>query len=788
MPEPPPAGVLPLFLRGVTAEKYGFKIGEGITDLVDMILLKKEDVMKEIQGLGVMSDFEPAKQQIDSYPGEEVLFVVDKQQVYGEMFLCCYTEDAKEVFLAKVREEQEAIEAQKRAVEEAEAARIAAEFARLNQVFEDKPISPRGWNSLSSYETEQEIQQMTIQPLREKRRQEISRPKRLLKQNYRFLDRDAKVGGVAEYKPAKDLNFKPVREADVGFQASPLCVNSFAQTNWNRPVSKAIQCGPATAIEEPVEEHRDAFFAFLEKAIMNVETALQQNESVDIFNETFQIVGEDDAQDGTQAENELREVKNFADPTYSKSKALVAIDWLPKSQGLLAVSAVRNVTFEQRTALSGHTASSYVLLWDFKQLVRPAALLQCHHEVLAFRFNKTLHGITAGGCITGQVVLWDIAPNLASAGRKGRGGGGEGGEDDDSADLHSSVSPKYISSVDHSHKRPVADLFWLPPTTQINYRGQLVGDEHLDGNSYQFVTISGDGMVMVWDTRYEKIAADELRFIGKSKHIPIDKAASKSDKESGNVKYLWGPIFKAPLKRLDGAGELSLLKVCCSGNLKPSVASQTAIAGDFRSHLVIGTEEGDVLLADLCVQKSSSHQAGPEDEEDHAEETVREFVRWCRVDHSRPAVSIEQSPYFTDVVLTVSDWGFNLWKVRSSLFSLPTLTFHSPLPHSQTHPSDSCSILYKTGRPRTARFHFAAVQHISHGRLLVPYSPSRAPSRVLGRKRASLGLHRLVLAPSRRAARHARAHHYHRVLGVERNQYSRAAAGSWRRHWHASRL
>jgi biotin operon repressor len=76
------------------------------------------------------------------------------------------------------------------------AARMAAEFARLNQVFEDKPISPRGWNSLSSYETEQEIQQMTIQPLREKRRQEISRPKRLLKQNYRLLDRDAKVGGV----------------------------------------------------------------------------------------------------------------------------------------------------------------------------------------------------------------------------------------------------------------------------------------------------------------------------------------------------------------------------------------------------------------------------------------------------------------------------------------------------------------------------------------------------------------------------------------------------------------
>ena len=89
MPEPPPPGIQPLFLRGVTAEKYGFKTGEGVMDLVDMRLIKKEDVQKEIQGLGVMSDFEPAKKQIDSYPGEELLFVIDQKQVYGEVFLLC---------------------------------------------------------------------------------------------------------------------------------------------------------------------------------------------------------------------------------------------------------------------------------------------------------------------------------------------------------------------------------------------------------------------------------------------------------------------------------------------------------------------------------------------------------------------------------------------------------------------------------------------------------------------------------------------------------------------------
>jgi hypothetical protein len=75
------------------------------------------------------------------------------------------------------------------------------------------------------------------------------------------------------------------------------------------------------------------------------------------------------------------------------------------------------------------------------------------------------------------------------------------------------ILPKYISNVDYSHKKCVADLVWLPPTTQINYRGQLVGQEYLDGNSYQFVTVAGDGLVMVWDTRFEEIAMDELKVL-----------------------------------------------------------------------------------------------------------------------------------------------------------------------------------------------------------------------------------------------------------------------------------
>ena len=99
MPEPAPPGIMPLFLRGVTAEKYGFKTGDGVMDLVAHLYIKKEDVVKEIATLGVMSDFEPAKKAVDSCTCENLLFVIDQASTYGEVFLMCYTAEAQDEFM-----------------------------------------------------------------------------------------------------------------------------------------------------------------------------------------------------------------------------------------------------------------------------------------------------------------------------------------------------------------------------------------------------------------------------------------------------------------------------------------------------------------------------------------------------------------------------------------------------------------------------------------------------------------------------------------------------------------
>mmetsp|Transcript_7006 Transcript_7006/g.6284 ORF Transcript_7006/g.6284 Transcript_7006/m.6284 type:complete len:769 (-) Transcript_7006:8-2314(-) len=558
-------------------------------------------------------------------------------------------------------------------------------------VFIDKPMSPRLWNSSTSIETENEVNNLTIKPIRDKMAIEVSRPRKQFKQKYKLNDRNAEVVGVTEFRAYKDLNFKLIKEKDGAIQVSPMSYDVSAQTTWYRSVNKSIQYEASSIVdtEENDEDNKSSLLAFLKSSTSTIERALQQNETIDIYLETFRLAGDDEVIESSQTENDLREIKNFADPNYSKSKALICIDWMPKTQGILAVSTVKNFTFDRRVITFGQNSVSHILIWDFRQLVKPIVLLQTNQEIYTFKFNKTMSNIVVGGCVTGQIVLWDISESMTAALRKSNRNSTNENDDDDNSNLP--LLPKYISSVEHSHRKCVADLFWLPPNSQINYRGQLVGQEHLDSNSYQFITVAGDGFVLVWDIRFEKIFADELRHIGKSKHMPYEKSISKD----GLIKPLWAPIFRAQLKRLEGVGELSICKVCSSSPLKAEVAENSSLSGDHRSHLLLTSEEGDIIFADLSSRKTEGNNNKDDDEEDV--DSGREYIRWIQVDQARPTVALQLSPFFPDILLSVGDWNFHIWKVGDDkpLFRSPISTTY--LTAASWSPTRPAVILIATG-------------------------------------------------------------------------------------------
>ena len=48
-----------------------------------------------------------------------------------------------------------------------------------------------------------------------------------------------------------------------------------------------------------------------------------------------------------------------------------------------------------------------VLVWNLADLIQPDYVLECPFEVGTFAINPGQPNMLAGGCVTGQVLLWD---------------------------------------------------------------------------------------------------------------------------------------------------------------------------------------------------------------------------------------------------------------------------------------------------------------------------------------------------------------------------------------------
>lgn len=50
-----------------------------------------------------------------------------------------------------------------------------------------------------------------------------------------------------------------------------------------------------------------------------------------------------------------------------------------------------------------------ILVWTFAILMHPEAILESPFEVACFQFSPTTPGLVAGGCETGQIVIWNCS-------------------------------------------------------------------------------------------------------------------------------------------------------------------------------------------------------------------------------------------------------------------------------------------------------------------------------------------------------------------------------------------
>lgn len=596
-----PEGTRSIFISMKKLETYGLKTGDGVQDLVDSKVLSREALLEEIQKLGFMSDFHEAKADIDAYPDAELLLVRDVGQKHGNDWLLCTTAEAKARFLDAAEAERAAAEAAEREALEAEAARRAAEEAKRSIVYVDGPTIANSWVSEHSEETAADIQKLNVRPRRPLLGFSVTCPRGLVERPLGLQQRN--VEGVLEYRthkvPAED--FVAVRLAEIGVQAAPRFSDSDTQTNWQRPVNKATETRSSEAATREPAGARDApsaddILAFLSRTAPLAEEALLQNETVNVFSDAFaHVQREEEASLGAKGENDLKELRTFTDLRFSKNNVLSAIDWLPQSRTTLAVSVIRDLGFDARVAVAGQVERAYILLWSFEDLIHPQLKLRAPKEVMCFRFCETRPAVVAAGLLNGQVALWDTTASmelLRQRRQKGHSHQRNGAAEDLGDGELPPLEPIAVSHIEASHKRMVSDLIWLPWNTQVNSRGQLVDKENLTpGVSHQFVTVAGDGHLLIWDTRYEGIVNGEFPFLARPKGMKEVHGDREKDSENKEATP-WLPLFKIQLKRIDGVGELTLCRVCLAG-------LPLAPGGDgSRSGFFCATEEGDIVFAD----------------------------------------------------------------------------------------------------------------------------------------------------------------------------------------------
>lgn len=283
----------------------------------------------------------------------------------------------------------------------------------------DKPIEIHEYKSKTIEETMKDIESQRVEskPLTKlrfiKKRREFS----LLK---KFNESDA-TDHYTEIKQIPDPLFHVNKKIiDIGLQGCNPLVKNTTQTTWFRKVNRAEQ----VIFEEnflSVEDDDLGLLAFLQNVYPLMEEALQSNETIDIFQDDFNVLPEEDlAMESTDMTNQIKEYKSFSN-LQCEGKKITCIQFQPsgtnpRGKFIVAESFIENLSFDDRAVLAVKSYKSMIMFWDFEDIhsIEPILILSSPLEILCFDFNPKDPNIVVAGAINGQVLMWNLGGATSS--------------------------------------------------------------------------------------------------------------------------------------------------------------------------------------------------------------------------------------------------------------------------------------------------------------------------------------------------------------------------------------
>ncbi|XP_041512459.1 dynein intermediate chain 3, axonemal [Microtus oregoni] len=695
--------IYPLVLTTKTQEIFNCRTDEDFTDEQTYKLIKKEDILADLLNRAAVSDFHPVKKIVREYPGDELLLVYDKDFKYGLNFYLIGTEEGKENFLKtpEVPEEQE--EPKEHAPED---------------MYIYKPPLSKPWVSLGS---EKEIEEESVKESKRRVTYMISRKRSQFGAPVAFRDQNASSVKDAYIECASyvDKNYTLTQaEKDIGLQVIPEVKGTSTQTRWAFPRNATTQYYPREFSEEEKEslEQSKSLVDFLNNVSTSVEIALQQNEIMNTFINDWKNLAEEESTFGDKSDTHLKEYQSFTDLHSTMEKMITCVSWHPTIYGLIVVSVAVRLSYEERVHFSGKLLlqPSLILFWSFSDPIHPQLMLESPDDIFCFEFCPSDPNIIAGGCINGQVVLWDITAHADRIENIKSGG---------SRSKKATLKPMFllepdsnkeamyirhcaVSSIENGHRKVITDIHWLPDSFEINRMGSVF--ENRSGINCQLVTCSADCTICFWDIRPLKptstaatnAAATTTATAATNNNTNSQQPAAEKKKEETieipfdvpstflHLDLSWKPLSRIKLSkgetsldhcptklslgedpllcRIQGTSSIHVLQkdkmlnqiralkaaeINPYHNLEAGLANMLKPIDDFCTKFFVGTEEGEVIYTDWKMERDS--------------ETGR-FMSKKPVNlytvHDGAVHTVQRSPFYNDIILTIGGWNVAIWK------------------------------------------------------------------------------------------------------------------------------
>lgn len=694
-----PKATRKVYLSDTTLQEWGMKNSAELGDNAEYKSIAKAYVKDEVTRMGVSSDFHEHSSKLNKYRGENItLVVIPGEDNFDHNYLWVVS-PAKATEWLELRQKLTDLEATPAADGEASSnsadapdalegnpdssstaipagentdAKLVEAVEADDHAYEEKFMAPRPWVSLGS---EQEVHNLTVRNLLPSQIGfSITQARHKFGKAYEFNTRDPGEK-IEEYKRQQKPSYDLERQVlEVGFQAAPQQASVASQTNWRASVNKINQYEPISYSEAEKAEILGSveMATFLKNVSEEVNFALQQNETLDLFKEEFKQFEDEEVRVGNRSENNLKELHSFNPLKYAKGKTISCVNWHPDKQGVVAFSCTNNHTFDEWVEFSGMVLSSWVLIWNFADLLHPELVLKVPGDLYSFSIHPTQPHLIAGGLKTGQVIFWNLKEAYAAmAVRKTQRSSlnnratdnADAVEGDAREDEVPPVDPISISYIDRSHGRAVLDIQWLDFDKQVNRKGDLLNQQSLDAldcdYSTQFQSSSTDGNIIYWDIRIKETKRSRYRQGNSSgnggsedtKEGQSSSVSSSSGMQPAqqSVKEMkWLPVFTLPL-----------LDPRHPENPTP-IATTRMTPGEGEGNetiLYTGTEDGDLVIVDWQMKQKLMLGGMAEDQ------AKLGIITKLLPGHFQHVSLIEVSPHFPDIILTVADWRFIIWKI-----------------------------------------------------------------------------------------------------------------------------